>query len=209
MTDKNTRNTQVLRGLAYYSHPQVFKDNPFVKGERVAVIKLALNTDAALKKAEAMNLYIKEPQARKDEDGNDMVDEKGKTVYSIPHKFVEFKRKEKNSKGETKGPIPLSDAAGNKIDEVILLGNGTEMAVKVLPFSDPIVSGPARGKTGTYPLEAKIIKLVEVEQEVDEDWDDVPKDGFVFNGSEDASEEASSDEEAPFEDDDIDDVFND
>lgn len=209
MTDKNTRNTQTLRGLAYYSHPQVFKENPFVKGERVAVIKLALNTDAALKKAEAMNLYIKEPQVRKDEDGKDMVDEKGNTVYSIPHKFVEFKRKEKNARGETKGPIPLSDAQGNMISEVLMLGNGTEMAVKVLPFSDPISAGPARGKTGVYPLEARIIKLVEAEQEADEDWDDIPKDGFVFNGTESTSEESSSDEEAPFEDDDIEDVFKD
>lgn len=125
---------EILSGLAQYTFIHApDKGNPKHRIGPAYKIDLMLNDAKQLKKAESLGLVIREKDDKH------------------PHPFVTIKSKVK----EGRNPPLCIDSQKNPIPKNILIGNGSEVRVRFLPWSY------GEGEVTAILQEIQVVKLVE------------------------------------------------
>lgn len=190
MTEQREDNTIILRGFAYYAEVFEPKVNKF-SGKAEYSLRLAIADKDELAKANKAGLFFSPIKHKKDENEPDNIakDEEGNPIVHIPYKNLNLRRPKINGKGKEAGPIEVVNSDKEKITTPFKIGNGTEVAVKML-IKRPATQGVSKGKSGGYPLKMMIINLVEYDGSTDtvdrdefDDFDDI-KGGYTGTGEE-------------------------
>lgn len=185
LPDKDKFNT--LEGIAYYAHVHRPNYSAYKKfGSTPAFeVKLGLESDAEIKKAQDLGLKVLEP------------------TDSIPIPHVELKKKVKDMDDPLASKPSVVDSMQNEIPEEILIGNGSKVLCKFARFWHANTKVHGLGKT---LIKMQILNLVPFEASGDSDMVKNP-DGFTVtsfkNNNNDTPVHPVTVDEVPFEEDEL------